>query len=433
MRPGDGVGLSRFSAAEWAASPLYRRRLDFGGSPEQRLAVAEIVRRVAVEGDAALAEYGRRFDGWAPAPGETFAVPAGVWEAAAGRLPGNAVEALALAAARIRAFHAAQAFSDIEGPDGLRLLVRPVLAAGLYVPGGRAAYPSTVLMTAIPARVAGVRRVVLATPPAADGSVPDSILAAAAIAGVDQVYRVGGAQAIAALAHGTQSIPAVDVVAGPGNVYVMLAKREVFGAVGVDAIAGPTEIMVVADRSARPDYVAADLASQLEHDPMAWAVLVTDSAALADAVEEELTGLVERLDRAETVRAAHCCIVLAASIGEAMRIANDFGPEHLEIVTGDPEAELALVENAGAVFLGGHAPVSLGDYVIGPNHTLPTAGSARFSSPLGVYSFLKRTSVAATGQAELLRLAGAAKTLAGLEGLTAHANAIEVRAGGESG
>jgi histidinol dehydrogenase len=284
-----------------------------------------------------------------------------------------------------------------------------------------------VLMTAIPARVAGVREVFVATPPAPDGSVTPAILAAAAIAGVDAVYRMGGAQAIAAMAFGTESVPKVDVIAGPGNVYVTLAKREVFGAVGLDALAGPTEIMIVADGGAPAHYLAADLASQLEHDPMTWAVLVTDSPSLADAVEEAFNDQLRELDRAETVAAAHCCLVLAPSMQEAMSVANDFAPEHLEIVAADADRLLARVENAGAVFLGSHTPVSLGDYVIGPNHTLPTGGSARFSSPLGVYSFLKRTSVAEVSEEELGRLEVAARRLAELEGLTAHARAIEIR------
>lgn len=419
--------LRRFSREEWYADPLSGRRLNLGGTPEQRAAVQEICRRVATEGDAALREYSGRFDGWAPSPGESWLVPVAEVQAALSRTDAREREALELAASRIRAFHEAQPVSDVEGPEGLRLLVRPVDRAGLYVPGGRAAYPSTVLMTAIPARVAGVRSIALAAPPTPEGRLPDPVLAAAALAGVDEVYRLGGAQAIAAFAYGTASVPAADVVAGPGNIYVTLAKREVFGLVGVDAVAGPTEIMVVADRGARPDYVAADLASQLEHDPMAWAVLVTDSEALADAVEESFTDLLGKLDRAEVVRAAHCCVVVTADLEEAMRIANDFGPEHLEIMGDDPTALLAQVQNAGAVFLGPTTPVSLGDYVIGPNHTLPTAGSARFSSPLGVYTFLKRTSVANTSATQLAMLQEAARTLARLEGLTAHAHALEVR------
>ncbi|TMC02037.1 MAG: histidinol dehydrogenase [Chloroflexi bacterium] len=417
--------LQRYTAGEWQARPADRS--EAAGTSDQREAVRTICRRVATDGDAALREYGLRFDDWAPAEGESWALERSDLERALAGLPASQREALELAAGRIRAFHEAQTFADVRGPEGLELLVRPVRRAGLYVPGGRVPYPSTVLMTAIPARVAGVAEVLLATPPAADGTVAAPILAAAALAGVDRVYRLGGAQAIAAFAHGTERVPRVDVVAGPGNVYVTLAKREVFGVVGVDGIAGPTEIMVVADREAPADYVAADLASQLEHDPMAWAVLVTDSAALADAVEEAFTDLAARLDRAEVVQAARCCIVLTETAAEAIDVANEFGPEHLEIVAADPEPLVARVENAGAVFVGPHAPVSLGDYVIGPNHTLPTSGSARFSSPLGVYTFLKRTSVARVDAAGMRGLADAAATLARMESLTAHAHAIEVR------
>jgi histidinol dehydrogenase len=419
------VPLLRYTAEEWAARPPDRG--DLGGTAEQRDAVRAICQAVAERGEPALREYALRFDGWAPSGEEGWALGREAMERALAGLPGEQRSALELAARRIRAFHEAERFEDVRGPEGLELLVRPVRRAGLYVPGGLASYPSTVLMTAIPARVAGVREVLLATPPSRAGEVAAPILAAAALAGVDRVYRMGGAQAIAAFAHGTAGVPRADVVAGPGNVYVTLAKREVYGAVGVDGVAGPTEIVVVADRTAPAHYVAADLASQLEHDPMAWAVLVTDSAALADAVEEAFADLAERLDRAHVVRAARCCIVLAATPEAAMGVVNEFGPEHLEIVAEDPEPLLALVENAGAVFVGPHAPVSLGDYVIGPNHTLPTSGAARFSSPLGVYTFLKRTSVSRVGAAGLRDLAGAAATLARMEGLTAHAHAIEVR------
>jgi histidinol dehydrogenase len=309
----------------------------------------------------------------------------------------------------------------------MKLVARPVKRAGLYAPGGRASYPSTVLMTAIPARVARVPEVVLATPPRPDGTVPTAILAAAHIAGVDTVYRVGGAQAIAALAYGTTSIPRVDVVAGPGNIYVTLAKREVFGAVGVDGIAGPTEVMVIADADARPDYVAADLAAQLEHDPLAWAVLVTDSALLADRVEEELESLVRGLERAEIIRSANCCVVVAENLDQAVQLANDFAPEHLLVVT-DGAAQLATrVENAGAVFVGAYATVPLGDYAAGPNHTLPTSGAARFASPLGVHTFLKRMSVLSLNRGDLEMLSEACLRLAAMEGLGGHAHAVEVR------
>ena len=309
----------------------------------------------------------------------------------------------------------------------MKLVTRPVQRAGVYAPGGRAAYPSTVLMTAIPARVAEVGQVVLATPPRPDGSVPIAILAAAQIAGVDAVYRIGGAQAIAALAYGTESIPRVDVVAGPGNIYVTLAKREVFGTVGVDGIAGPTEVLVVADASARPDFIAADLAAQLEHDPRAWGVLMTDSAELADRVEEELESLVKGLERAEIIRQANCCVVVADDIAQAVSLANDFAPEHILIVADDAERLAARVENAGAIFVGSYATVPLGDYTAGPNHTLPTAGAARFSSPLGVHTFLKRTSYLSLNRGDLDLLQDATLRLAALEGLSAHAHAVEVR------
>jgi len=421
------VPVRRFSVGDWLDSPLSRRRLDLSELGEQRKVVEEIVARVAAEGDPALREFGERLDGWAPGAGESFEVPEADIESARRRLPANDLAALEFAARRITEFHRSQVFSDVTCPPGLRMLTRPVRRAGLYAPGGRASYPSTVLMTAIPARVAGVADVVLCTPPSTDGTIPASILAAASIAGVDRVFRAGGAQAIAAMAYGTQSIPRVDVVAGPGNIYVTLAKKEVFGVVGVDMIAGPTEILVVADETARADYVAADLASQLEHDPMAWAVLLTPSASLADAVEEEFADLLKRLDRSEVVGAAHCAIIITDSMEQALQVSNDFAHEHLEVVGEDPQRWLPLVENAGAIFLGEHAAVSLGDYVIGPNHTLPTSGSARFSSPLGVYTFLKRSSVATVTRGDLQALQEAARTLARLEGLTAHANAVEVR------
>ena len=419
--------IKRFDAASWVASPLSRRRLDLSQFSTERAAVAEICARVAADGDEALREYGKRFDGWSPGPGESFQVPAGELATAAGHLGGPDREALEFAADRIRDFHARQVNIEPSGLPGLELLTRPVRRAGLYAPGGRAVYPSTVLMTAIPARVAGVREVVLATPPRADGSVPPAILAAAHIAGVDTVYRIGGAQAIAALAYGTQSIPRVDLVAGPGNIYVTLAKREVFGAVGVDGIAGPTEVLVIADAHARPDFVAADLAAQLEHDPLAWAVLVTDSGSLADRVKEELENLLLGLERAEIIRAATCCLIVADDLEQATHIANDFAPEHLLIVTEDAARLVTQVENAGAVFVGAYATVPLGDYAAGPNHTLPTSGAARFASPLGVHTFMKRTSVLRLDRGDLEMLREACVRLAAMEGLGAHAHAVEVR------
>ncbi len=419
--------VRRFDARSWVASPFASRRLDLSQFAKERAAVAEICSRVLMDGDLALSELGRRFDGWAPPEGESFEVPPDDFAAAIGRVASADRAALEFAAARIREFHERQVAPDSTGQAVLRLVARPVRRVGLYAPGGRASYPSTVLMTAIPARVAGVSELVLATPPRPDGTIPDAILAAAHIAGVDRVYRIGGAQAIAALAYGTASIPRVDLIAGPGNLYVTLAKQEVFGAVGIDGIAGPTEVVVIADSKARPDFVAADLAAQLEHDPLAWGVLFTDSAPLADRVEEELSSLVRGLERAQIIREANCCVVVAESIDQAVSFADDFAPEHLLIVTEDSVRVAEAVRNAGAVFVGPYATVPLGDYTAGPNHTLPTSGAARFASPLGVHTFLKRTSVLSLSRGDVETLHDATVRLAHLEGLGAHAHAVEVR------
>ncbi len=419
--------LHRFDAASWKASRLSLRRLDPSQFAKERAAVIDICARVLAGGDEALRELGRRFDGWAPREGESFEVPPDDLASAIGSVASADRAALEFAAARIQEFHEAQLGPEPSGPAVLRLVTRPVRRAGVYAPGGRAVYPSTVLMTAIPARVAGVGEVALATPPRPDGTVPDAILAAAHIAGVDRVYRVGGAQAIAAFAYGTESIPRVDLIAGPGNIYVTLAKKEVFGAVGIDGIAGPTEVVVVADAKARPDFVAADLAAQLEHDPLAWGVLFTDSGHLADRVEEELGSLLRGLERAAIIRQATCCIVVAESIDEAVALAEDFAPEHLLVVTDDAEQVAGTIRNAGAVFVGPYATVPLGDYTAGPNHTLPTSGAARFASPLGVHTFLKQTSVLTLNRDDLETLRDPTVRLAHLEGLGAHAHAVEVR------
>jgi len=415
--------VKQFDAASWRESPLSRARFDLSRFAAERAAVAEICERVRTEGDAALRDLGRRFDGWAPAAGESFEV---ALERESERIDAADRDALEFAAGRIREFHEHQRPMQSER-GSLRLLTRPVGSAGLYAPGGRAAYPSTVLMAAIPARVAGVERVVLATPPRADGTIPPAILVAARIAGVDAIYRVGGAQAIAALAYGTETIPRVDVVAGPGNIYVTLAKREVFGAVGVDGIAGPTEVVVLADGGARPDFVAADLAAQLEHDPMAWGVLVTDSDRLAARAVEELEDLLRDLERAQIIRQANCCVILVSDMDEALRVVDDFAPEHLLIVAADAESLSTRVRNAGAIFVGPYATVPLGDYTAGPNHTLPTGGAARYASPLGVHTFLKRTSVLNLSRGDLRHLRDATVRLAALEGLGAHAHAVDVR------
>lgn len=419
--------VRRFDVASWLDSPLSRRRLDLARFAEERAAVADICAQVMTRGDDALRELGKRFDGWAPGQGESFAVTKAEIQDAVRRLSTADRDALEFAAKRIRDFHSLQRPDEFLGTKGLFLRTHPVRRAGLYAPGGRAAYPSTVLMTAIPARVAGVEEVVLATPPRADGSVPAAILAAAQIAGVDMVYRAGGAQAIAALAYGTASIPRVDVVAGPGNIYVTLAKKEVFGAVGIDGIAGPTEVVVLADGDARPDFVAADLAAQLEHDPLAWGVLITDSPTLATRVEEELDDLVRGLERAEIIRKANCCLIVTDGMDQAVDVANDFAPEHLLVVAADADRIAARIDHAGAIFIGPYATVPLGDYVAGPNHTLPTSGAARFGSPLGVHTFLKRASVLSLNRGDLETMRDATVRLAALEGLGAHAHAVEVR------
>ena len=419
--------VRRFDSKAWKESPQWRRQLDMSHFAKERAVVAEICARVAAEGDAALRELSSKFDGWAPGPDESFEVPRSELAEAAESLPSADRAALEFAAQRIRNFHTRQLPVAPNGPENLRLITRPVNRVGVYAPGGRAAYPSTVLMTVIPARVANVPEVVLATPPGRDGKVARAILAAAHIAGVNAVYRVGGAQAIAALAYGTESIPRVDVVAGPGNIYVTLAKKEVFGSVGVDGIAGPTEVLVIADANARPDFVAADLAAQLEHDPLASAVLITDSSQLAGRVEEELESLVRGLDRAEIIRQASCSLVVVDDLDEAIELANDFAPEHLLIVADDAEKLAARIESAGAVFVGPYATVPLGDYTAGPNHTLPTSGAARFSSPLGVHTFLKRSSLLSLDRSDLEMLRDASVRLAEMEGLGAHAHAIEVR------
>jgi histidinol dehydrogenase len=419
--------VKRFDSSSWRDSPLSRRRLDLTRFAKEQAAVAEICARVAAEGDAALRTFSQKFDGWAPGPEESFEVPRSELADAAEGLSVADRASLEFAAQRIRNFHTRQLPVAANGPENLRLIVRPVDRAGAYAPGGRAAYPSTVLMTVIPARVANVDKVVLATPPGADGSVARPILAAAHIAGVDAVYRIGGAQAIAALAYGTESIPRVDVIAGPGNIYVTLAKREVFGSVGLDGVAGPTEVLVIADAEARPDFVAADLAAQLEHDPLASAVLLTDSPQLVERVEEELESLVRGLERAEIIRQASCSLVVVDDIGQAIDLANDFAPEHVLIVAANAEEIALQIENAGAVFVGPYATVPLGDYTAGPNHTLPTSGAARFSSPLGVHTFLKRTSMLSLDRSDLEMLREASVRIAQMEGLSAHVHAIEVR------
>ncbi len=397
--------------------------------------VREIIEDVRARGDVALRELTARFDGCTI---EQLRVPADRPAAALGAIDAELRAALETAAERIRGYHEAQGAA--QGPvgfdaDGVAVeeLLRPVDRAGLYVPGGRASYPSSVLMTAIPAAVAGVPEIALCVPPDRDGEVPAVTLAAAAIAGVTEVYRVGGAQAIAALAYGTESIPAVDIIVGPGNVYVSVAKREVAGAgvVGIESPAGPSELVVVADEHAPADFVAADLAAQAEHGPGGRAVVVTWVESVAAAVDDALDAIVavaSRRDEMGMTLAAGGRVVLVRDAAQAMAVVNWLAPEHLEIVTEDPEALLPHVRHAGAVFLGPYAPTALGDYVAGANHVLPTGRSARFASALRVDDFRKHVHVVrahAEGSAALSRTAA---VIARAEGLDGHAHSLDLRA-----
>ena len=395
--------------------------------------VEEIVAGVRDKGDAALLEFTERFDRVALTPGE-LAVTAGEMEAAEGAVGAATMRALRYAADRIERFHRESAPHSWRMTDALgsRLgqEVRPLDRVAVYVPGGRAAYPSTVLMTAIPARVAGVKEIVLVSPPSPDKSLNPAVLAAARVAGVTEAYRIGGAQAVAALAYGTETIRRVDKIVGPGNIYVALAKGRVFGDVGIDMIAGPSEVMVVADASADPGWVAADLLAQAEHDPMARAVLLTPSRALIDAVaaaaERQLAALPRR-EIAEAALRAHGALVLTQSLEEAVEVANLLAPEHLELQVADPDALLAQVRNAGAVFLGRYTPEVVGDYVAGPNHVLPTGGTARFASALGTEDFVKRLSVIQYAPAGLRDAGPHVAELARVEGLDGHGAAAAIR------
>ena len=391
-----------------------------------------IVEDVRARGDAALLEYTARFDRLTLTP-ETLRITADECAQAARDVAAEQREALTVARDRIEAYHREQmpADSRYTDADGVELGTRwtAIEAVGIYVPGGTAAYPSSVLMNAVPARIAGVERIVMVTP-TPDGAVNPLVLAAAHVAGVDEIYRVGGAQAVAALAYGTETIAPVAKVVGPGRDYVAAAKRLVFGTVGIDMIAGPSEVLVVADAENDPEWLAADLLAQAEHDIAAQSILITDSEGLAgrvaDAVERQLKAL-PRGDIAAASWRGHGALIVVGSLAKAMELANRIAPEHLELAVAEPEALLHRVRNAGAVFLGRHTPEVIGDYVGGPNHVLPTARSARFSSGLSVFDFIKRTSILKLGPEQLRVLAGPAVTLAEAEGLDAHARAVAIR------
>ncbi len=395
-------------------------------------AVAEIVESVRTRGDAALIEYTKRFDGL-DLTADRLRIPDVEIARACDACDQRAVAALELAASRIEAYHRRQLPEDefFTDESGIALGARwtPIQAAGLYVPGGTAAYPSSVLMNAVPARVAGVPRLVMAVP-APGGTLNPLVLAAARISGVTEIYRVGGAQAIAALAFGTETIAAVDKIVGPGNVYVAAAKRRVFGRVGIDMIAGPSEILVVADGDNDPAWIAADLLSQAEHDRLAQSILMTDDARLAHAVMKAVEGELKTLPRAEIARAsweAFGAVIVVADLAEVPPLVDKIAPEHLELAVKDPESLARQISNAGAIFLGRYTPEAVGDYVGGPNHVLPTSGSARFSSGLGVLDFMKRTSWLGCDAEGLRAIGPAAVTLARAEGLDAHAHSIAIR------
>ena len=395
-------------------------------------AVRSIIADVIDRGDEAVADYTKRFDGVALEP-EEFRVPAAEIEEALAAVPILARDSLELAARRIGDFHTRQlpeSWSfDVAGAT-LGQRVTPVSRAGLYVPGGRANYPSSVLMNAIPAKIAGVEEIALCVPPGQDGRVGDYVLAAAAIAGVEEIYRIGGAQAVAALAYGTSTIKAVDKITGPGNIYVTTAKRLVIGQVDIDMIAGPTEVVIVADGRAPPAFIAADMIAQAEHDPLSSAVLLTDDEGLPAAVLAALEDQLASSPRIEIARASladNGRIFVVDDLDTAAAFVNGYAPEHLELMTKEPAALLPKIKNAGAIFMGDYTPEALGDYVAGPNHILPTASTARFYSPLGVYDFLKWSSVLSFSRQAMAAIGEDAVRLADIEGLYGHAASVRLR------
>jgi len=395
-------------------------------------AVAEIIAGVREKGFAAVSAYTKTFDKF-DVDEKTVAVGADEIDKMVSACDADDLAALKFAAARIRAYHEKQMPGDVRYKDeaGVTLGWRwtAVDAAGLYAPGGRASYPSSVLMNAIPAQVAGARRLVMATPTPA-GDVNPLVFAAARIAGVDEIYRIGGAQAVAALAYGAGPIAPVDVIVGPGNAYVAEAKRQVFGRVGIDSVAGPSEILVVADRDNNPDWIAADLLSQAEHDPSSQSVLITDDAAFADAVSQAVDKQLGESPRAEIAGAAwrdNSAIIIVGAMDDAAPLVDAIAPEHLELAVADPDALFKKIRHAGAVFLGRHTPEAAGDYVAGPDHVLPTARAVRYASGLSVLDFLKRTSIIGCDEKSLNAIGPAAARLADAEGLPSHAQSIRVR------
>ncbi len=419
--PGFGAALAALLAAR-------------AESTDVTAPVAALIARVRAEGDAALVALTAQFDRFSLTTAQIRVSPSEIAQACAA-ISADQHQALALAAARIEAFHAAQMPQDLTLTDaaGARMGLRwgPLDSVGLYVPGGKASYPSSVLMNAIPARVAGVARIAMCVP-TPDGQLNPLVLAAAQRAGVSEIYRIGGAQAIAALAYGTATIAPVDRITGPGNAYVAEAKRQVFGRVGIDNIAGPSEVAIIADATQNPDHIALDLLAQAEHDEAAQAILLTDNADLARRIATAIEQALRTLPRAAIARRSiedHGAIILVDDLAMAATLSNQIAPEHLQIMTADPDALFAQIRHAGAVFLGRYTPEAIGDYIAGPNHVLPTSGTARFASGLSVFDFLKRTSWVALDAASLRAIGPAAVTLADAEGLGAHASSVAIRLG----
>ena len=426
--------MRRLSTADPGFEADFTALLDTARETTQQVdaAVSTIIADVRTRGDAALLDYTSRFDRLTLTQAQLRISPAEI-DAATTAIPSALAAALDLAARRIEAFHRAQLPTDLQTTDeaGLTLGLRwtPLDSVGLYVPGGKAAYPSSVLMNAIPARVAGVGRVAMCVP-TPDGTLNPLVLAAAHRAGVTEIYRIGGAQAVAAMAYGTATIAPVDRIVGPGNAYVAEAKRQVFGRVGIDAIAGPSEVVVLADATNDPRHIAIDLLAQAEHDETAQAILITDTQALADAVAAAVAAELPTLPRAAIAGASwqdHGAIILVRDWDEAIALVNRLAPEHLQLMLRDPAPVFARIRHAGAIFLGEHCPEAVGDYVAGPNHVLPTGRTARFASGLSVFDFLKRTTWVAADAASLARVGPAAVALAEAEGLQAHARSIAVR------
>ena len=424
------IASRRFGEVELPEAVQARIGAVFGADLTAEQVVARILADVRAEGDAAVRRYAEAFDGVAV---DTLRVPDADLDAAVRDASPALVEALAVAVRQVTAFHERarrQSWLDFRAEGALGQLIQPLDRVGVYAPGGRAAYPSSVVMAVVPARVAGVREVVLATPPRADGAVTPSVLVAARIAGADAVYRVGGAQAIAALAYGTAQVPRVDKIVGPGNIFVVLAKRAVFGAVGTDGLPGPTETVVVADDSAEPRHLAADLLAQAEHDPLAQSILLCTSRPWAERVLAELGDLLEAAPRREVAAqsfGARGAVVLVETVTEALAFANEYAPEHLCLCVREPWEYVGHVRNAGGVFVGERSVEALGDYTAGPSHIMPTGGAARFASPVGIDDFVKVTSVFAFSPADLASLGPPAIALAEAEGLEAHAQAIRLR------